>query len=762
MNRFLTVLILTAVSTTADALQAGAARVAIEPIPGAPLDGYAYRGGRAAVETHDPLWVRALYLEEGETKLFLVTSDLFAIGADLRQRVLNLAPEVISPENIVLSATGTHNGPGGMTRALALRTTSGPFVPEALEQTAQAFAEAMRLAYEGRRRGTVGTGKSSMRSLILNRYDPGGTVDGQLGVIRVDDSDGNPIAIVANVAALPAMVSKEFSFAFSADFPGSFYGALERAVGGDCVALFMNGAAGDQVFANPEELEGWAHIEWIGSELARETKLISDRIACTEANLQMDFAMFTLPLSIAGHALPRSAVLQTLSIDDALISFVPGTPAADIGLELRRRTEASHRVHFTVGLANDRIGTYVAKRAFGRGVSATETNRYGPSMDAWLYDALDTLVMGEQNAGNGIEPVEPVSVGSVEQLIVGGPAYQAGWQRGSAYSGAVRAAYEEQVVARVHGGLLAPAESLWAFSPEFVDRAPLLGDRVALRLRPLLGDLAPSIVDELMGMADAAELSFDAVWLLHCAPNSARLGTLFAVIGSRAGANDLLVGHSVGGEARATAIIVETRPESGHAYIQVGSPWNGGVITGMNDVGLVVCLEEVAPRLGGDFHAPPVSLVLRDVLRNEGDTAGALDRLRSIEGVRGYHVLVADSGSGEAVLITLGESVSERVPVDGLLVGADLNSDDVDPDVAGRYTRVVTMLSKERIVSLGEVQSVLLDRARGASDAAQIFNSMTRHSVVFEPKTRTVHVAVPESDGTAGVYESATIERGAR
>ena len=760
MNRFITVLILIAVSSAAEALQAGAARVELVPGPGAPLDGYAYRGGRAAVEAHDPLWVRALYLEAGETKLFLVTSDLFVIGTDLRQRVLELAPEVVSPENIILTATGTHNGPGGMTRALAARAISGPFVPEVLEQTAQAFAEAMRVAYEGRRRGTVGTGAGSMRGAIVNRYDPDGTVDGQLGVIRVDDSDGNPIAIIANLAALPATISKDFSFAFSADFLGSFYDALEEAVGGDCVALFMNGAAGDQMFANPDGLESWAYTESIGAALARETKTVSDQIACTEATLKIDYATPTLPLSIAGHALPRTTVLQTLSIDDVLVDFVPGTPAAEIGLELRRRATASHRAQFTVGLANDRVGAYVPKRAFGQGGAATEANQYGPAMDEWLYGAMGALVNGEVATEKVIEAVESVRVGSAEQLIVNGPAYQAGWQRGSAYAEHIRAAYAERVVARVHDGTLVPSEALWAFAPGFVDRGPLVGARVASRFRPLLGELTPSVIDELLGMADAARLPFDAVWLLHCAPNPVPPGTLFAVTGARAGADDLIVGHSVSGDVGASTVIVETRPESGHAYVQVGLPWNAGVVTGMNDVGLVVCVEQMAS--GGDFGAAPVSLVLRDVLRNEGDTAGALDSLRSVNGLSGYHVLVADPGTGEAVVIKLGDTAIERAPQDGLLLGVDLNSGDIDSDATGRYARVVALLADERIVSVGEVQSALLDRERGAPGTAQVFNSTTRHAVVFEPKSRTVHVAFPGADGAPGVYESITLERGAR
>lgn len=771
VNRCLTALILIAVSTAANALQAGAARVELVPVPGTPLDGYAYRMGRAAVETHDPLWVRALYLEAGETKLFLVTSDLFAIGPDLRQRVLVLAPEVVPFENIILTATNTHNGPGGMARALTTRALSGPFMEDMLEETARAFAEAMRLAYEGRRRGTVGVGTATMRNAIVNRYDPNGPVDGQLGVIRVDDSDGNPIAIVANVPALPATVSKAFSFAFSADFPGTFYGALEEAVGGECVALFVNGAAGDQEFANPDGLEGWAFTEAIGRALARETKAVSDRIACTEATLTVRYAAPSLPLSIVRKASPQTAPLQALSIDDVLIAFVPGAPAAEIGLELRQRAQASYRAQLTVGFANDRIGTYVPKRSFGRGGTPADTNRYGPAMDEWLYSQIDALMKGEDKPAEDIDPAERLSVGSAEHVIVSGSAYRAGWQRGAAFEAEIRAAYEANVVARVHDGTLLPEGGLWSFAPGFVDQTPLAGAHLASRLRPLLGELAPSVIDELLGMADAVRLPFDAVWLLQCAPDRAQTkldaeppitpGTLFAVTGARAGADDLLVGHNVDRSAPEPAVIVETHPESGHAYIQVGFAWNAGVYSGMNDAGLVVCVEQVAPVPAGEREGPPVHLILRDVLRNEGDTAGAIDRIRSAEGLTGYHVLVADPNTEQAVVIELGARVSLRTANDGLLLAVDPGADDLDAETAGRYARVTALLAEERIVSVGEVQSTLLDRERGVSASARVHNPATRHSVVFEPKSRTIHVAFPEADGSPGAFHSITLKRGA-
>ena len=73
------------------AMEAGAAKVEITPPLGTPLTGDARRLGRGALEVHDPLWARCLFLDDGETALFLVAADLCVINPDLRERVAALA-----------------------------------------------------------------------------------------------------------------------------------------------------------------------------------------------------------------------------------------------------------------------------------------------------------------------------------------------------------------------------------------------------------------------------------------------------------------------------------------------------------------------------------------------------------------------------------------------------------------------------------------------------------------------------------------------
>ncbi|HEO71373.1 MAG TPA: hypothetical protein ENN80_08925, partial [Candidatus Hydrogenedentes bacterium] len=191
---------------SAHAIEAGAAKVEITPRVGTPLNGYIERHGRDSLDVHDPLWARCLYLDDGETAVFVVSADLCIINPALRRRVLEIAGKRLGvlPQQVVLCATHTHSGHGGMMHLLAHRAVSGRFIPEVLEETATTFVEAMQGAYLKRQRAAVGFKTVHGADLVRNRYEEKGTVDGQLCVIRVDDADGIPIAIAANFAAHPS------------------------------------------------------------------------------------------------------------------------------------------------------------------------------------------------------------------------------------------------------------------------------------------------------------------------------------------------------------------------------------------------------------------------------------------------------------------------------------------------------------------------------------------------------------------------------
>src|SRR3954447_8249786 len=103
-----------ATPASADAkLRAGAGRADIPPDTGHYLGGWT-RADRTAKGAQTRLFARTIVLQKGNQKLALVSVDLFMIpGGLIKQIGDSLAARGFSEQNILVSASHTHSGPGG-------------------------------------------------------------------------------------------------------------------------------------------------------------------------------------------------------------------------------------------------------------------------------------------------------------------------------------------------------------------------------------------------------------------------------------------------------------------------------------------------------------------------------------------------------------------------------------------------------------------------------------------------------------------------
>ncbi len=764
-----------AAAPAALALEAGAAKVEITPPAGTPLNGYGDRMGRPSLGVHDPLWARALYLDDGETRVFLVNTDLCMINRELRARVLELAPPAVPRENIILTATHTHNGPGGMHRHLPLRAVAGDFMPDVLEQTAQKIAQAMREAHAAKKRAAIGYATTDQDVLSSNRRVDGGPIDNQLGVIRIDDADGNALALVCNFAAHPTSVGDGDKFNFSADYCGAYYKTAEELSTPGCVAMFLNGAEGNQTIGNPEGKEGWERTESVGRLLAVRAKGVANKITCGEATLRLSYAEPHLPDTIASNFMPDATVLQTLEINDLVLNFVPGEPVVEIGQELRRRVLArGYKAQFTVGLANDYLMYFVPRRFYHQDNYETAQNYYGPGIEDWLYEHFEAMLSRapEPAPEKTIPLVEAEEVAGGMRLALAGSPYDRGFQRGRLFAEDLRIRYEDRIPAAVRGGVLTPASGMLAWVPGFLDPVAMGVPLLAMAARPLLAGISEASFAELEGMAAGAGLPFDALWLLQHGVNFARredksllfdtpLCTMAAALGTAA-EGGLLVGRNLDWHAAETPVIVEVTPDTGHHYVEVGFTWNVGAFTGMNDMGLVVALERTPKQGDPPLLGPPIEIVLREALQGDATVDAAAMRLRQHTHLRGYHVLLAGTGAAglEARVLEFGETVVERISMDGLLFGIAPGADRADADAATRYAQLATLLRPGSTVDRPALERVLADADPLQQGMARIWNEHTVHSVIFAPAARQMHVAFRGAGDQPGPYLSITLREG--
>jgi len=234
MRRLLPLLFCCFAATAAAAdLQVGAARVDLTPAADALPPNY--------LGINDPIFARAIVLDNGDTRAALVTLDAGAIPTDLWREVATRVEQEldIPAAQLLLSATHTHSVP---------RQNAPDYADKVVQSVRDAAArlQPARMAW--------GTGVSYIninRTMVkpdTGRWGEGpnyaGPSDKTVAVLSFDTLQGDPIAVYYNYA-VHAVISGQLD-EVSGDIPGASSRYIERALGNDAVAVWSLGAAGDQ------------------------------------------------------------------------------------------------------------------------------------------------------------------------------------------------------------------------------------------------------------------------------------------------------------------------------------------------------------------------------------------------------------------------------------------------------------------------------------------------------------------------------------
>lgn len=212
-------------------LRAGAARIDITPSKSQLPKGYD--------GINDPIYARAAVLEHNGRKAALVTVDIGAMSDATWMAVARGAQSLGIPSaNLMLTATHSHS------------------VPRAIPQLDEKIIEALRQAEAKLRPATIAYGQGvSHININRNIIDPKtrrwwegpnyeGPSDKTVGVISITSASGEPIAVYYNYA-VHAVVNGQLD-QVSGDIPGAASRYIEDSLGDGAVAIWSEGAAGDQ------------------------------------------------------------------------------------------------------------------------------------------------------------------------------------------------------------------------------------------------------------------------------------------------------------------------------------------------------------------------------------------------------------------------------------------------------------------------------------------------------------------------------------
>lgn len=253
--------------TPAVVFKAGAGKREITPKEPVPMWGYGARHAALSTGTLDPLFASAVVIQAGDKKLAIVGLDLGRSPAEKTiQNIRARIKEKAGIEYSFIAGSHTHSGPvleltDAESKGKGKFDAALRYYQELEDGIVAAILEADAKLVPAR----LATGVVKLDGFNRNRHtklEPK-PVDPDLGVIRLDDTNGTPLAVIVNFTGHPTMIDAGV-LQFSADFVGALKATVEKEFGGQ--AVFMQGAAGDMSVnkgANKDYLE-------FGAALGRE------------------------------------------------------------------------------------------------------------------------------------------------------------------------------------------------------------------------------------------------------------------------------------------------------------------------------------------------------------------------------------------------------------------------------------------------------------------------------------------------------------
>ena len=223
--------------------------------------GTAIPGGfrpRYAENVDDDLFAKALVIDNGLTRIAIVTCDLIAIP----EKTANAAKARIAERcgipaaQVMVNATHTHT-------AVAIANLLGVDEDtDYIEWVPLKIADAVELAVWRLKPARVGFASVDEERITFNRrwhmkdgtvrFNPGiehpdlveptGTIDPELAMMFVEADDGTPVSAVANFSL--HYIGTDNSNALSADYFGHFDRLMRRYLGDTCISLLWNAASG--------------------------------------------------------------------------------------------------------------------------------------------------------------------------------------------------------------------------------------------------------------------------------------------------------------------------------------------------------------------------------------------------------------------------------------------------------------------------------------------------------------------------------------
>lgn len=385
-------------------MQVGVAKIDITPPVGIDMTGFIAREG-PSLGVLDPLFARALVIDDGTQKAAIITCDLLGLHWHFVKQVrsaINTATG-IPAGNILITCSHTHAGPASM-----LLQECGEMDANYMARLQDAFVEVTWQACSNRQSAQMAVGHGQVTDHVHNRRTPGDVIDPDLAILQIIDEAAKPIAILLNYACHPTCLEANNRL-FSAEYPGIAAQKVAEATG--AVTFFITGSIGD---VGPVS-RGLETMQQIGATIGNEALRVLAEVQPVEpAKLIVKSATLALPLLppptldewqaevkkwremqsapdipllpshpkipvamrnwssrmrdlAAAGQLPTqvSSEVQMILLGNVAFISLPGEFFVELGLAIKEALADYHL--FLCGFGNDDIGYIPARRAYPKG-----------------------------------------------------------------------------------------------------------------------------------------------------------------------------------------------------------------------------------------------------------------------------------------------------------------------------------------------------------------------------------------------------------
>lgn len=419
--RFLILSLLCLQAQAAD-FRVGAAQVDITPPNGTPMAGY--YAFRAVAGTLDPIFAKAIVVEQGGTHAAMVAIDLSGTTRPIVEAARRAVQEQcgIEGDHVMISATHTHTGPqlargslmDDITKAnsppgLSYMQALPGYIAQAVKEAKAKLAPAQPSIAMGKAEG-ISFNRRVLRDGVAeaiwqpkkidpSKERPAGPIDSEVGIL-VFQNEGKPIASYLNFAMHPTSVGGGVKI--SADYPGVFSRLVAERHAPGMICLFANGCCGN--INHGDYITGrrrstlelgtaladattavWPELKPMSTykprirseQVTLERRSVSDEQLAKAKNIasrMMTEKLGTVPMaeavcvleSVAKKDQPLLAEVQVISFsDDLAIVSLPGEIFVELGLALKKASPFKHTL--IAELANGSIGYVPNRDAYPQG-----------------------------------------------------------------------------------------------------------------------------------------------------------------------------------------------------------------------------------------------------------------------------------------------------------------------------------------------------------------------------------------------------------